>query len=64
MLYSWPLVVWENMRWVRGTRELDAGADVGAGIGVVISSFKGVSLMPMRICAGSSVGCILAPAYQ
>ena len=46
MLYGCPLVVCENMRWVRGTNNEE---DDGEGTGEVMSSSSGVSLIPITM---------------
>lgn len=63
ILYSCPLCVCENIRCVRGTVCV---APLGplSGTGSVRTSLRGVSLIPMTICAGESVSCGTAPAYK
>ena len=56
MLYSCPLCVCENMRCVRGTVFSDRRR------GSVRTSLRGVSLIPIIICAGERVSCGTAPA--
>jgi hypothetical protein len=61
MLYGWPLAVWENMRWVRGTRgweeeEEEGGRVGGEGRGEVGRLGRGGSFMPRIMCAGERVG--------
>src|SRR5258708_38960107 len=58
ILYSWPLIVCENIMCVLGTRE----SCLIEGTGLVIREGSGVSLMPRTRCAGASVECTSAPA--
>lgn len=61
ILYDCPLMVCENIMCVRGNGD-GSGKSGGAGVGLLRTSCRGVSLIPRMMCAGESVGCDFAPA--